>query len=301
MKSPCAELKRARPLLGTIVEITVRSDGMQGKLEAIDRAFGAISAVQQRMSFHDPKSMLSQVNTHAFARSVPVDEKTFQVLEMARDLYLLSDGLFDPTIAPELERAGFLPRAGGTSVEKATSFADVELLSRYRVRFRRMGIRVDLGGVAKGFAVDEAIAALRAAGVESGLVNAGGDLRVFGGQSFAVEIRDPSHPGRTLAPFPVRNLALATSAHYFAHRLNPGARIGPFVHPRLRQLQGDLLSVTVTASSAMLADALTKIVMLDPAKSLALLARFDAAALVFDPNGSIQCTPSWYETIQAAA
>src|SRR5258707_685659 len=257
MKSRCGELRRARPFLGTIVEITVRSDREQVAKEAIDRAFAAISVVQRQMSFHNPDSALSRGN------------------------------------------AEFL--GGLRTTEKTTSFADVELLSGNRVRFRHAGVRLDLGGIAKGFAVDEAVAVLRAAGVDSALVNAGGDLRAFGSSSFPIGIRNPCYPGRTFVSLLVKNRALATSAHYFADRLKPGARIGPFVDPRLRRLRGDLLSATVAAPSATIADALTKIVMLDPAHCSTLLNRLAAAALVFDPNGSTFCTPNWHETFKAAA
>jgi len=299
MNSRSSELKRARPLLGTIVEIVIHAAASSAG--AIDEAFGAIATVQQRMSFHDPNSALSRVNAEAFARPVDVDEKTFQVLEMARDLHALSDGVFDPTIAPDLERAGFLPQISGRSAGKGISFADVALLRGHRVRLLRAGVRLDLGGLAKGFAVDEAVSVLREAGIQSGLVNAGGDLRAFGPDAFQIEVRDPFQPEKTLVPLRIRDKAVATSAHYFADRLISGAQIGPFVHPRSRQLQGDLLSVTVTAPNAMTADALTKIVMLDPTRSLALLQRFAAAALVVEPNGSILCTPNWYETHPAAA
>jgi thiamine biosynthesis lipoprotein len=303
MKSPCAESRRAQPLLGTIVEIVVRSDGQQPTSEAIDQAFAAISIVQQRMSFHDPNSVLSQLNAEAFARPVQIDEKTFRVLEMARNLNAFSDGLFDPAIAPELQRAEFLPKLKWELRADwgRGSFADVELLSENRVRFRHPDVRLDLGGLAKGFAVDEAVSVLRAAGINSALVNAGGDLRVFGCHSFPVEIRNPWRLGRTLGPFRAKNVAIATSAHYFADRLKPDALIGPFVDPRFRELRGDLLSVSVSAPSAMVADALTKIVMLNPAQSPALLRRFAAAALVYDPAGSVLCTPNWHEIHQAAA
>lgn len=301
MKSPCDELRRARPLLGTIVEITARSSRQPAAEQAIDRAFAAIAVVQRRMSFHDRNSLLSRINAEAFARPISVDKKTFQVLGMARDLYRLSHGVFDPTIAPCLERTGFLPRFFGKPAENGVSFADVELLHRSRVRLRHAGMRLDLGGIAKGFAVDEAITALRRAGIESGLVNAGGDLRAFGRYLFPVEIRHPLRPEKPIAVLPIGNQAVATSAHYFADRLKPGARTGPFVHPRSRQLQGDLTSVTVIAPNTMLADALTKIVMLDPGQSPVLLQRLSAAALIFDSKGSVLCTPNWHETLKAAA
>jgi FAD:protein FMN transferase len=299
MKSPCDELRRARPLLGTIVEITIVGSEKRAAEQAIERAFASIAMIHQQMSFHDPNSVLSRVNREAFKRPVSVDERTFQVLTLARDLYLLSEGLFDPTIAPTLQRAGFLPASDERPDESEASFADVELLSHNRVRFRRPGIRLDLGGIAKGFAVDEAITELERSGVDTALVNAGGDLRTSG--SFGVGIRHPHQPGRPFISLSVQNLALATSGHYFADRSLDGARIGPFVDARLQQLRGDLLSVTVVATRATVADALTKIVMLDPANAPAVLNQLGAAALVFDRHGSILCTPNWHETLQAAA
>jgi FAD:protein FMN transferase len=301
MRSHYIELCRARPLLGTIVEITVRSDQVGRTQEAVERAFAEISTVQQQMSFHDSASVLSRLNRQAFSRPVKVDKRTFAVLEKARELHQLSDGLFDPTIAPELERAGFLPDSNMMSSQVGVSFADVELLDGNRVRFGRPGIRLDLGGLAKGYAVDRAVSVLRQSGVDSGLVNAGGDLRAFGTDSFMAEIRDPSQPGKMVARCPVRDFALATSAHYFADRTAAGPPAGPFVHPRTRRLQGNLLSVTVAAGSAILADALTKVVMLNPPEAPLLLQRLGAAALIIDPNNSLFCTPSWHETIQAAA
>jgi thiamine biosynthesis lipoprotein len=299
MKSPSDELRRAWPLLGTIVEIAVGSDRKRVAERAIERAFTSIAMIHQRMSFHDPNSVLSRLNREAFDRPVTVDEKTFQVLAIARDLYQFSDGLFDPTIAPTLQRAGFLPPSGKASIRSETSFADVELLNRNRVRFRRPDVCLDLGGIAKGFAVDEAIAVLRRAGIESALVNAGGDLRTAG--SFNVAIRHPHQPGQPFLSVSVKDLALATSGHYFAGRSVEGACVGPFVDGRLQQLRGDFLSVTVVATRAAIADALTKIVMLDPANAPAVLRRLSAAALVFDRHGSILCTSNWHETLQAAA
>lgn len=299
MKSPFVEVKRARPLLGTVVEITVRASDTQSSTEAIDQGFQAIATVQRQMSYHDPESMLSRINSSAFRAPVAVDEKTFHVLKTAKDVHRISGGLFDPTIAPTLERTGFLPPSPGEPPATGYSFADVELLKGNRVRFRSAGLRLDLGGVAKGFGVDEAVGALRSAGIDSGLVNAGGDLRAFG--TFPVGIRDPRAPGRTFTSFSLSNLALATSAHYFASRLKPRARKGPFVEPRRGAFWGDSLSVSVLVESAILADALTKVVMLDPMNALPILDRFSAAALVCTPNGDFFCSPNWHEKLQAAA
>jgi thiamine biosynthesis lipoprotein len=301
MKSPCIEFKRARPLLGTIVEITLLGTDLSRCEEAFEQAFGAITLVQQRMSFHDPSSTLSRINTDASNGPVAVDDKTFRVLRMAHLFYSSTNGIFDPTIAPQLQRAGFLPRRRGERQPRAASFGDVELLPKKRIRFRRAGTRLDLGGIAKGFAVDEAVTILRRTGIKCGLVNAGGDLRAFGARPFAVGIRDPRRPGTTFASLVLKNCALATSAHYFAARLKPGAQLGPFVDPQFGEFRSELASVTVVAKSALIADALTKVVMLDPDNSLAILQRFAGESLVCTTQGTVFSTPYWHERLQAAA
>lgn len=301
MKLRCVELTRARPLLGTIVEITLLGAGARRCEEAFQEAFAAISLVQRQMSFHDPDSTLSRINCEAFTRPVVADDATFHVLQTAQALYSLSNGVFDPTIAPHLESAGFLPKSHANLHPKKTSFDDVELLPGNRVRFRQARIRLDLGGIAKGFAVDQAVSALRRKGTECGLVNAGGDLRAFGSHPFTIGIRDPHRLGKVLTSFLIKNLALATSAHYFAGRLKPGATVGPFVDPRLGRFRGALASVSVAAQSALVADALTKIVMLDPDNSLPLLQRFAAESLVYTAQGAIFSTQTWRERLQIAA
>jgi thiamine biosynthesis lipoprotein len=319
-------LHRARPLLGTIVEIVVDTESeILGHL-AIDRAFDASALIQQRMSFHNPQSIVSRLNREADQRAVQVDEKTFRVLEIAQELHEVSAGVFDVGIARQLEDAGFLPIVDRV---RASSFADlsaialakeeasadgsarsesnalpgssIELSADRSVRFLRPNLRIDLGGIAKGFAVDEAVATLQAFGIESGLVNAGGDLQAFGPRQFTVEIRDPSAPGKMLAALALRNQAISTSAHYFADRISATASTGPFVDPRTRALAAPALSVTVIAPSAVFADALTKVVMINPTGCLAVLQRFDAAALMVDGQGAIFCTPNWHAKIDDAA
>jgi thiamine biosynthesis lipoprotein len=282
------------------VEITVQARDTKHCDTGLEQAFAAILHVQREMSFHDAGSTLSCINATAFTTPVTVEAKTFRVLRTARLLYSLSNGLFDPTIASHLQRAGFLPLSPGQTLTNC-SFDDVEFLHQKRIRFRQAGVRLDLGGIAKGFAVDEAVSALRRAGITSGLVNAGGDLRAFGSQSFVVGIRDAQNPGKKSASFAIKNIALATSGHYFAERLMPGPDIGPFVDPRIGKLSGELASVTVAARTALVADALTKVVMLDPENSLPVLRRFAAESLVQTENGAILSTRNWHERLQTTA
>ena len=287
--------------MGTIVEVTLFGADTQRCEEAFEDAFAAISLVERQMSFHDSSSILSRINSEAATSPVPADDATFRVLRMAKLFYSASKGLFDPTVAPHLERAGFLPKSSVNDQPPGASFDDVELLPGKRVRFRKPGIRLDLGGIAKGFAVDKAVSALRRKGMTSGLVNAGGDLRAFGSRPYVVGIRDSRQPEKISVSLVIKNRALATSAHYFASRLRPGAIAGPFVNPRLGRFRSTLASVSVAAKDALVADALTKVVMLDPDNSLPVLQQFAAESLAHTLEGAMFSTPHWHEKLQAAA
>jgi len=163
------EIRRCRPLLGTLVEIAC-----QGSPHDIDCAFAAIEKVHRLMSFHDPVSDVTRMNRHASRRPVKVHPWTWRVLKSAQEFSRKSDGIFDITMAPQLVKLDFLPRPD-MRLCSVGSWRYIVLDDEYNVQFRRRMI-VDLGGIAKGFAVDRAVRALKNNAVTSGIVNAGGDL-----------------------------------------------------------------------------------------------------------------------------
>ena len=242
-------IRRARPLLGTFVEICACAEDA-----AVGAAFDTIAALEKRLSFHDPASELSHLNRNAFFSEVRVSAHLGHLLRLALRLARLSDGAFDPSAGSQ-----------------GASWRDIELAPGSRVRFRR-ALRMDLGGIAKGYCVDRAVAELERRGAEAGLVNAGGDLRAFGGQSFPLHLRHPEDPHR-LVPFgELREAALATSATYLVHRercagnapIPPGA------------------SASVRAPRAAVADALTKVVAIMGEHAAPVLARYRAQAWIVD-------------------
>jgi thiamine biosynthesis lipoprotein len=240
--------RRARPLLGTFVEISAWG----GSIGAVDRAFEAIQVLQKKLSYHDPASELSHLNDKAFSMPVCVRGHLGRLLGMALRLARLSGGAFDPTAGSH-----------------GASWRDIELLPGSRVRFRR-ALRLDLGGIAKGYCVDRAVAELRRCGVESGLVNAGGDLRAFGPRAFPLQVRHPQDLRQRLPLGELRDAALATSATYLRgqERCAGSAPVAPGV------------SVSVRAPRAALADALTKVVAVMGAGAAPLLARHGARAWI---------------------
>jgi thiamine biosynthesis lipoprotein len=171
------EVRRCRPLLGTFVEITGRGRDEGLLARGIEAGFDAIGRVNRLMSFHDPLSDVSRMNRDAFPRGVIVHPWTWQVVKAAKRFAEESHGTFDITVAPLLTKWSYLPGRCYQFSQTATS-RDIFLRRNYEVFFRRHLV-VDLGGIAKGFAVDRAVKALKDNGITAGIVNAGGDLRSF--------------------------------------------------------------------------------------------------------------------------
>ena len=231
------------------------------------------------MSFHDPASDVSRLNRCAFQRAVQVDAWTWTVLRHAGWLARASEGRFDITVAPRLQQWGLLPGAPLRRTARG-NWRDLTLLPKHRVRFRAP-LTIDLGGIAKGYAVDRAVAVLRRAGATTGLVNAGGDLRAFGMHAAPVQVRHPAQPGIYFQLEPLREEALATSALTFSGRRWRGKNIGALIDPRTGTSCGHGLSISVRARFAWLADALTKVVACDPVAAETLLIRCGARAQIF--------------------
>ncbi len=277
--SPCGRLpvwrESTRTLLGTFVTVAVDSAADPVNADVLlDTAFGVIGHVHARMSFHDPGSDLARLNTAAAGEIVHVDAETFAVLRLARDIARASAGVFDVTVAPALVAAGRLPRPPGPAPDPAARWTDLVLEAPDRVRLLRP-LWLDLGGIAKGHAVDLAAEALREAGVTAFRINAGGDLRVGGGEPQPVVLAVPELDAAARPVIELCEGSLASSA----------AVAGPAAHldGRTRKAAGHGRFVSVVAPQCALADALTKVVLaLGPAAS-PILAGFGATAYLYAP------------------
>ena len=281
-----AVLQRARPLLGTLVEIAASGAPADTVQTAISRAFARIEAIQARMSWHERDSELSRLNRAAHRGWLEISPDLAAVLCMALDLARHSDGLFDPTIAPLLCETGYLPRHPDAPPDTVAAAWQAIELEADRVRFGRP-LAIDLGGIAKGYAVDAALAVLAEAGLESARVNAGGDLARFGLQPEAIRVRHPHHPAYTLHLLDLQNGAVATSAGYYQTRYHDGRRVSPLRHPKTQASLCLDDSITVVAPNCMLADALTKVVAADPAGAPSRLRAFGAQALRLDSHDAV--------------
>lgn len=251
-----SSLARCQPSLGTYVEISVSGDVSEDELiSASNAAFLKIKLVQSLMSFHDAESELTRINRYAAREPVPVSLETKFVLEQALWLSEKTDGLFDITVAPKLVASKALPNHN-FDLSPTGTWRDIIIIDN-EVRFTKP-LLVDLGGIAKGYAVDQAINA-----VDDSInitVNAGGDLRMRPWRGNQVEVRHPRSPHSESIQIQMKNRAVATSATYYSENgvvivsKEPSASINP----------NENISVSVFAKDCLLADALTKVAYLDP-------------------------------------
>ncbi len=274
-------VERARPLLGTYVSIKL---GGLPEAEAhllIDQGFAIIAAIHDLMSFHEAASDVSALNRGGSAGPVKVSPHTYRVVSRALDFAALSAGVFDITVAPHLVGWGFLPRPeNAPAPDPAASWRDIELLGDNHIRFHRP-LWIDLGGIAKGYAVDCAVEAI---GARPGLqfcVNAGGDLRVSGAETERVLLRVP-FANDTVPVLEIENGSIASSSGNEHSKPLDGRNVGPHLDGRGRTSVGVESFVSVVAESCMNADGLTKVVLTLGEGATACLQAYGATAYFYD-------------------
>ncbi|MGD9888641.1 MAG: FAD:protein FMN transferase [Halothiobacillaceae bacterium] len=204
-------MRHTRPLLGSVVEIIAHAPPKLAE-QALAAAFKTLSHIHQQMNFHDAESDISRINLYAWKRSVSISPSTLRALCLARQLARQSNGLFDFTTGGRLVREGRLPDHGFCDLY-ARGWDALVFLPRLRVRLK-YPLVLNLDGIVKGYAVDQAVRILLTHGVTSGLVNAGGELRVFGKDEARIHLRESNGRMTTLGAW--SNTAIATSAQALA-------------------------------------------------------------------------------------
>lgn len=201
-------MRHIRPLLGSFVEIIAKAPAKLAD-RAVAAAFVALGNIHQQMNFHDMDSDLSRINLHAWKRPVSISPSTLHALCFARQLTRQTEGLFDFTTGGRLVREGRLPDHGFCDLY-ARGWDALVFLPRLRVRLKRPVV-LTLDGIVRGYAVDHAVRILLSHGITRGLVNAGGELRLFGKDETRINLRESNGSLTALGTW--NNTAMATSAH----------------------------------------------------------------------------------------
>jgi thiamine biosynthesis lipoprotein len=262
-----------RPAMGTLVH--VGAFGPESVVQvSLEAAHGAVERIDRLMSFHDPESDLSRINREAGRMPQTVHPWTWAVLRRALRIAEASGGLFDISVAPLLMREGLLPGSPRESYQRG-NWRHIVLMPEWKVYLGRP-MQLDLGGIAKGFAVDRAIHELRRGGCAGGVVNAGGDLRRFG------TVAHPVHLRRSAGLVQVAELrcgAIATSAPRAVHGERLAQPLGSIFDPRSQRAWNGSGAVMVAAPTCVVADALAKVAALAGPACAPLLQRFGARAM----------------------
>ncbi|MFW6061938.1 MAG: FAD:protein FMN transferase, partial [Planctomycetota bacterium] len=246
------------------LQVAVPADRIELGNKANDRAIQAIHDVDARMSTYKDDSELSLLNTAPAGQLVPLSPETLSVLRSARELHKQTDEAFDVTVRPLIElwkdaaQRNELPTSGAIAeAREASRWQQIRLNPTGAVK-QESTSRIDLGGIAKGYGVDQAVEAMQQAGAEHGLVEIGGDIRCFGhparGGKWRVAVRNPFNRG-FLAQLLLNNQAVCTSGNYERFSEIEGKRYSHIIDPRTGQPVDAAPSVTVVAPTAMTADA----------------------------------------------
>ncbi len=255
--------------MGTMADIAVVHGDRTRAQAAIDAAIAELQQVERWMTRFDPASDIGRANRTAAIEATAIAPATSAVIAAALGWAGASDGAFDPCLVRAIEvwdvgnrsappPASAFARLAGRRLYRAL---DVDTWrGRPAVRFSDPDVGLDLGGIAKGYGVDRAVAALRQRGIEHAIVNVGGDLYAIGSggddEPWRVGVRSPEHPDRIVATLAVRNQAIATSGSYLQYFESRGRRYHHLMDPDTAAPRTCAMqSLTISADSCMTADA----------------------------------------------
>jgi len=262
-------LAREQAIMGTSIRVELWSDDRANSEAAIAAVMQEMHRIDAAMSPFKPESELSRINREAAHHAVPVTQEMFALLQRAIGFSQMSEGAFDITFASVGQlydyRERIKPSAAQLSVARASvGYQNLVLDPHARtVHFAREGVRIDLGGFAKGYAVDNGAAILRRHGIAHGIVTAGGDSHIVGdrrGRPWAIGIRDPRRQGAIVAMLPLEDAALSTSGDYERFFESDGIRFHHVIDPKTGKSPSHVQSVTVVARDGLTTEAFSKCV-----------------------------------------
>lgn len=291
--------ERQKTHMGTFAKITCIGENKDFCSSVIDEAFEEIGRVENLLSKFKESSEISILNNSG-TKPIKIGEETLQVLKEAKQFYEISGGAFDISISPLLELWGFYDRdkvitelSDGDIKEKLNLIGSEKIIidkDNFRVNFELPGMAVDLGGIAKGYAVDKARDVMLNLGVKNALVSIGGEIYCIGEgiekKGWNIGIRHPLEPNKIIAAINLKNKAVSTSGTYENFVEIKGRRFGHIINPRTGYpVENDLVSVTIIADDCTTTDALaTAVFVLGKENGLKLIKKYKAEAVLISKD-----------------
>ena len=282
-RKPLMKFEETRDMMGTFVTITVYSDEETAE-EAISAAFARIEEIERVASIFDEQSQAFQLNRDGHLDAASDD--LLLLLTMSLDYSQMTDGCFDITIQPLLDLwAGGLWKES-EEVQQSRINQTLGLtgwdkigIEGNRIYFTVEGMKITLGGIAKGYAVDEALEVISSMGIKHALVNAGGDMGTLGSkpnrEPWNVALVNPDDTSQCLAAFSFSDKAVATSGNYERY-FDPEKEAGHIINPKTGYSAQECISVTIIAENCTQADALaTGVFVMGPDDGIELVESLD--------------------------
>ncbi|MCB9560929.1 MAG: FAD:protein FMN transferase [Kofleriaceae bacterium] len=274
-RSPDHKITRTASAMGTVVQVTFWTDDEAKAAKAAQAVFDEFDRLDRMMTTWLPDSEVSQINSAAGVKAIKVSDETYAVIERAMDVSRRSKGIFDITVGAFAGLWKFdedmdysLPDQAEVKKRLAlVGYKNVVLDAKHHtVKLKKKGMRITLGGIAKGYAVDKAVKILVDLGYADFIMQAGGDMYVSGKKGdkpWVVGIRDPRGPrDQSFAVAPVQDHSFSTSGDYERGFVKDGVRYHHILDPRTGQPARASRSVTIRAKDAFTADAWSKVLFI---------------------------------------
>lgn len=273
-------LRRCKPMLGTYVDICISGEATHRELATISNAvYSEIARIEQLMSVHMNDSELTMINLNAYNKDIDLSEDLHTVIQYALTISARSNGIFDITIPTQvLIDQGHLPNRHA-SIDSSANWTDI-ILTNHSIRFKKH-LHIDLGGIAKGYAVDRAMAICPSK--FRMCINAGGDMKFNHKTTEKIGINVHNGQTKSIVPLPMNDYSMATTGCFYTPN-----RKSHIVSSHKKTTISHPFSVCVSAPDCMTADALTKIVWLcHPSNTASQLKNHHATARIVYPNGDV--------------
>ena len=253
-------------IMGTTIRVEVWHPDQEIRQKGISQVFEEMERVNRLMSPYIEQSQLSKINKYAHERPIEVDQDLFLLIQKSLEMSELTQGAFDITFASVGHLYNYREKIKPTEEEiiQATDFINYKniILNKQKrtISFAKLGVKIDLGGIAKGFAVDQAIHSLVELEIEHALISAGGDTRILGdrlGRPWLVGIRNPENPDKVIAMLPLQDEALSTSGDYERFFIEDGIKYHHIINPSTGKSASELRSASIIGVDATTTDALS--------------------------------------------
>ncbi len=296
--------KQQQDIMGTRISVELWHQNESLSMQCSDKIFAEMHRLDAMMSPYKPDSEISFINNNASIATIKISDEMANIIDRSLYFSSISDGAFDITFASIGYRYDYRKQVEPSARMIELSLPSINYrhieLNNNKLRFNDSGVRIDLGGIAKGYAVDRAIEIVKQCGIKEALVSAGGDSKILGrkqGKPWIIGIQHPRNKNEMALVLPLSNTAISTSGDYQRFFIRDGQRIHHIINPATGISAAETWSATVTGPDALETDALsTTIFVLGAKKGIALIETLENIdAVIIDYQGQVHYSSGFQE------